>query len=106
LAGETKVLGENLSQCRFVHHKADMLPGREPGRRGGKPATNRLSYGTAVMFTIHNTELDLWDIRIMNADLCTEIYTPNSNANVTSDSMQDPLQQSINNNEALILDLQ
>jgi hypothetical protein len=23
------------------------LPGREPGRRGGKPATNRLSYGTA-----------------------------------------------------------
>jgi hypothetical protein len=26
-----------------------MLPGREPGRRGGKPATNRLSYGTAYV---------------------------------------------------------
>jgi hypothetical protein len=30
LAGETEVLGENL-----------------PQRRGGKPATNRLSYGAA-----------------------------------------------------------
>jgi hypothetical protein len=31
LAGDTEVLGENLSQCRFVHHKPQMLPGREPG---------------------------------------------------------------------------
>jgi hypothetical protein len=31
-AGETEVLGENLPQCRFVHHKPHMLPGREPGR--------------------------------------------------------------------------
>jgi hypothetical protein len=28
---ETKVFGENLPQCRFVHHKPHMLPGREPG---------------------------------------------------------------------------
>jgi hypothetical protein len=31
LAGETEVLGGNLSQCCFVHHKPYMLPGREPG---------------------------------------------------------------------------
>jgi hypothetical protein len=31
LAGETEILGENLPQCRFVHHQPHMLPGREPG---------------------------------------------------------------------------
>jgi hypothetical protein len=30
LAGETEVLGENLPQCRLVHHKLHMLPVREP----------------------------------------------------------------------------
>jgi hypothetical protein len=30
LAGETEVLGEDLPQCRFVHHKTDMTwPGLE-----------------------------------------------------------------------------
>jgi hypothetical protein len=44
LAGETEVLWENLPQRHFVHHKAQLTrPGFEPG----KPATNRLSYGTA-----------------------------------------------------------
>jgi hypothetical protein len=31
LAVENEVLGENLPQDRFVHHKPHMLPGREPG---------------------------------------------------------------------------
>jgi hypothetical protein len=31
LAGKTEVLGENLPQCRFVHHKPHMLPASAVG---------------------------------------------------------------------------
>jgi hypothetical protein len=54
LAGETEVLGETLPQRHFVHHKPHMTrpdTGSNPGRRGGKPATNRLSYGAALVAT-------------------------------------------------------
>jgi hypothetical protein len=50
LAGETEVLGENLPQCHFVHHKSHVT---WPGRRGEKPATNRLSYGTGESNMLH-----------------------------------------------------
>jgi hypothetical protein len=49
LAGKTEVLGENMPQCRFVHHKSHMSdPGSNPGPHGGKSATNSLSYSTAI----------------------------------------------------------
>jgi hypothetical protein len=49
LAGETEAPGENVPQRHFVHHKSHLPdPGSNPGRRGVKPATNRLSYGAAL----------------------------------------------------------
>jgi hypothetical protein len=49
-AGETKVLRGNLPQCLFVYHEPHMFcPDVNPGRRSGRPATNRLSYGTAAV---------------------------------------------------------
>jgi hypothetical protein len=45
LAGETEVLGEYLPQRHFcpLQNPTWPDPGLNPGRRGGKPATIRLS---------------------------------------------------------------
>jgi hypothetical protein len=44
LAGETKVLWENAALSTT---NPTCCPDANPGRSGGKPATNRLSYDTA-----------------------------------------------------------
>jgi hypothetical protein len=51
LAMETEVLGENLPQRHFSPSQNPTWPdpGLNPGRRGGKPATKRLSYGAAFL---------------------------------------------------------
>jgi hypothetical protein len=49
LAGETELLAEDLLLRHFVHHKSHLPdPSANPGRRGGKPATNSFSYGAAL----------------------------------------------------------
>jgi hypothetical protein len=50
IAGETEVLGENLPQHHLVPPQIphDQVRFRTPDRSGGKPATNRLSYGAAL----------------------------------------------------------
>jgi phage-related protein len=51
LAGETEVLGENLPQRHLSTTNPTWPdPGSNPGH-GGKPATNRLSYGAAVPYS-------------------------------------------------------
>jgi hypothetical protein len=49
LAGETEVLGENLPQRHFCPSQNPTSPDPvlNPGRRGGKLVSNRLSYGAA-----------------------------------------------------------
>jgi hypothetical protein len=63
LAGETKVLGENLPQRHFFPSQNPTWPepGLNPGRRGVKPATNRLNYGAAI------PEIFAFDESISNA---------------------------------------
>jgi hypothetical protein len=51
----TEVLGENLPQRLFVHHKPTCWPDANPDRRSGKPVTNLFSYGMA---TSHNINWD------------------------------------------------
>jgi hypothetical protein len=56
VAGETKVLGENLRRRHFVHHKSHLPDsGSNPGRRRGKPATNRFSYGAASSRSVNKS---------------------------------------------------
>jgi hypothetical protein len=49
LAGETEIIGENLPHRDYCPSQNPTWPdpGLNPGSRGGKPATNRLSYGAA-----------------------------------------------------------
>jgi hypothetical protein len=47
-AGETEVLGENLPSATLsTTYPTWIDPGANPGLRGERPATNRLSHGTA-----------------------------------------------------------
>jgi hypothetical protein len=52
LAGDTKALEENLPEYRLSTTNPTCCPDTNPGRRGGKPATNRLNYGTASFLHI------------------------------------------------------
>jgi hypothetical protein len=52
IAGETEELGENLPQRHCVPPQIphDQVRFRTPDGSGGKPATNRLSYGAAFYY--------------------------------------------------------
>jgi hypothetical protein len=62
LAGETEVLGENLpSAILSTTNPTWPDPCANTGRRGGKPATNRLSYGAAEYnLTYVTVVLQIW----------------------------------------------
>jgi hypothetical protein len=64
LAGETEVLGENLPQRHFCpsQNPTCLVLFRTPDRSGGKPATNRLSYG-AAFFSLGVSWSNEWVVR-------------------------------------------
>jgi hypothetical protein len=48
-SGETEVLGENLPSATLSTTNPTWIdPGANPGLRSERPATNRLSHGTAI----------------------------------------------------------
>jgi hypothetical protein len=52
----------------------DQTPGSNPGRRGGKPATNRLSYGAAFIFLLEKNPKYIWDLVFtINTYVCVEL---------------------------------
>jgi hypothetical protein len=74
LAGETEVPGGNLSQRHFVHHKSHLPePGSNPGRRDGKSATNRFSYGAASHNLLKKMILKLQRIPTSDNRQCKEV---------------------------------
>jgi hypothetical protein len=52
LADETEVLGDNVPQWRFVHHKSHTT---WPGLQHGTPATNRPSFGMASVYSLEES---------------------------------------------------
>jgi hypothetical protein len=78
LVGETEVLGKNLPRRHFIHHKSHLPdPGAKPGRRGGKPATNRFSYDAVESENMYSHSLlqITFHIRLINYDLLSEKWT-------------------------------
>jgi hypothetical protein len=54
-AGETEVLGENLPSATLSTTNPTWIDlGTNPGLRGERPATNRLSHGTALFLKLLN----------------------------------------------------
>jgi hypothetical protein len=83
--GKTEVLGGgggDLSQCHFVHQNPTCDLGSNPGLRGGRSATNRLSHGTATCTAYYRTRRLLrglqeptdWILSCVTEILSTPLY--------------------------------
>jgi hypothetical protein len=71
IAGETEELGENLPQRHFVPPQIphEQVRFRTPDRSGGKPATNSLSYGAALLKLTVEFLTDVTPLSIYNYEI-------------------------------------
>jgi hypothetical protein len=60
LVRETELLGETCPSAALSTTKPTCCPDAKPDRRGRKPATNRLSYGTAYILCNHRLLFVTW----------------------------------------------
>jgi hypothetical protein len=81
LAGATEVLGEKLSQRHFCpsQNPTWLDPVLNQSRRGGKPATNRLTYGVALFWGLSWISLvssgKFWDVNMSQVTgACFQFY--------------------------------
>jgi hypothetical protein len=72
LAKETEVLGENLPQRHFCPSQNPKWPdpGSNPGRRGGKPATNHQSYGAQAVTHRLSTAAARLRVQVRSCGIC------------------------------------
>jgi hypothetical protein len=69
-AGETEVIGENLPSATLSTTNPIWIdPGANPGLRGERPATNRLSHGKAYNLLLH-----FYGYVCVNLCACVYIY--------------------------------
>jgi hypothetical protein len=73
-------LEKTCPSATFVHHKIPRAhPGLNPGLRGGKPATNRLSYDAAVLDYYEHIGFDVLTSVVMKSTttalLTTRFYS-------------------------------
>jgi hypothetical protein len=80
IAGETEELGEKLPQRHFVPLQIphDQVRLRTPDRSGGKPTTNRLSYGAAcknlASSKIHRISIECYYRSVIGAEPLGCVY--------------------------------
>jgi hypothetical protein len=92
LAGETEVLGDNLLWRHFIHHKSHLPDqGANPGRRGGKPATNRLSYGAGWQWSWLRHYATRRKVAVSNSDEVDFIQLHNPSSSPTALGSTQPL---------------
>jgi hypothetical protein len=71
LARETEVLGENLPSAALSTTNPTCCPDANPGRRGGKSASNRLSYDTSSESIYSRSSCNYSNVLMIRMNLLT-----------------------------------